>query len=206
MTEGSITLSPAELDRVSVIRSIISRQLTQAQAAPRLQLSIRQVQRLTRAYRTCGATRMVSKHRGRCPGNAIGDEVRQQALAIIRAHYIDFGPTFAHEKLTELHTGHCSVETLRQWMLKDGLWRGKQRKKAALYQSRPRRPRLGERVQMDGAPHDWFEGRGPRYTLMVCIAAAARRHSRHPSRPRRRRDDWGVGNPEEQRQPPWHSR
>ena len=36
--------------------------------------------------------------------------------------------------------------------------------------------------------------------------APSRRHSRHPSRPRRRRDDWGVGNPEEQRQPPWHSR
>ena len=29
--------------------------------------------------------------------------------------------------------------------------------------------------------------------------APSRRHSRHPSRPRRRRDDWGVGNPEEQR-------
>ena len=39
MTEGSITLSHAELDRVSVIRSIISRRLTPAQAAPRLQLS-----------------------------------------------------------------------------------------------------------------------------------------------------------------------
>ena len=25
--------------------------------------------------------------------------------------------------------------------------------------------------------------------------APSRRHSRHPSRPRRRRDDWGVGNP-----------
>ena len=44
MTEGSITLSHAELDRVSVIRSIISRQLTPAQAAPRLKLSVRQVQ------------------------------------------------------------------------------------------------------------------------------------------------------------------
>ncbi len=32
MTKGSITLSHAELDRVSVIRAIISRQLTQAQA------------------------------------------------------------------------------------------------------------------------------------------------------------------------------
>ena len=37
-------------------------------------------------------------------------------------------------------------------------------------------------------------------------AAPSRRHSRHPGRPCRRRDDWGVGNPEKQRQPPWHSR
>ena len=87
MTEGSITLSHAELDRVSVIRSIISRQLTPAQAAPRLQLSIRQVQRLTRAHRTCGATRMASTHRGRAPGNAIGDEVRPPAKGRVeRAH------------------------------------------------------------------------------------------------------------------------
>ena len=175
MTEGSITLSHTELDRVSVIRSIISRQLTQAQAAQRLQLSVRQVKRLTRAYRTCGAAGMVSKHRGRCPGNALSDALRQQALALIRAHYIDFGPTFAHEKLTEVHACHCSVETLRKWMIKDGLWRGKQRKKAAIHQSRPRRPRLGELVQIDGSPHDWFEGRGPRCTLIVFIDDATSR-------------------------------
>ena len=93
MTEGSITLSHAELDRVSVIRAIISRQLTPAQAAQRLTLSVRQVQGLTRAYRTCGATRMASTHRGRGPGNALSDALHPQALALIRAHYIDFGPT-----------------------------------------------------------------------------------------------------------------
>ncbi len=175
MTKGIITLSHAELDRISVIRSIISRRLTQAQAAQRLKLSIRQVKRLTRAYRTCGAAGMASKRRGRCPGNAIGDAVRQQALAIIRAHYIDFGPTFAHEKLTELHACHCSVETLRKWMIKDGVWLGKQRKKAVIHQSRPRRPRLGELVQIDGSPHDWFEGRGPRCTLIVFIDDATSR-------------------------------
>ena len=175
MTEGIITLSHAELDRVSVIRSIISRRLTQAQAAQRLKLSVRQVKRLTRAYRTCGAAGMASKRRGRCPGNALSDAVRRQALAIIRAHYIDFGPTFAHEKLTELHACHCSVETLRKWMIKDGLWLGKQRKKAVIHQSRPRRPRLGELVQIDGSPHDWFEGRGPRCTLIVFIDDATSR-------------------------------
>ena len=93
MTKGSITLNHTELDRVSIIRSIISRQLTQAQAAQRLQLSVRQVKRLTRAYRTCGAAGIASKRRGRCPGNALSDALRQQALALIRAHYIDFGPT-----------------------------------------------------------------------------------------------------------------
>ena len=71
VTEGSITLSHAELDRVSVIRSIISRRLTPAQAAPRLQLSVRQVQRLTRTYRTCAAAGRASTHRGRGPGNAL---------------------------------------------------------------------------------------------------------------------------------------
>ena len=169
-------MSHTELDRVSVIRAIISRQLTQAQAAQRLQLSVRQVKRLTRAYRTGGAAAgIVSKHRGRCPGNALSDALRQRALALIRAHYIDFGPTFAQEKLTALHACHCSVETLRKWMLEEGLWRGKQRKKAAIHQSRPRRPRLGELVQIDGSPHDWFEGRGPRCTLMVFIDDATSR-------------------------------
>ena len=59
MTERIITLSHAELDRVSVIRSIISRQLTQAQAAQRLQLSVRQVKRLTRS-RSPLATPLIS--------------------------------------------------------------------------------------------------------------------------------------------------
>lgn len=32
-----------------------------------------------------------------------------------------------------------------------------------------RRPRTGELVQVDGSPHDWFEGRGPRCTLIVFV-------------------------------------
>ena len=37
------------------------------------------------------------------------------------------------------------------------------------HQRRPRRPCRGELVQIDGSPHDWFEGRGPRCTLIVFI-------------------------------------
>ena len=125
-------------------------------------MSIRQVKRLTRAYRDCGASGIASKRRGRCPGNLIGDEVRQQALATIKNVIATLGrpfpPFFSHEKLTELHDFRFSVESLRKWMIKDGLWLGKQRKKACVHQSRPRRPRLGELVQIDSSPMIGLKG------------------------------------------------
>ncbi len=62
MTEEIITLSKTELDhRISVIQSIIGRRLTQARATQQLKLGIRQVKRLTRAYRACGAIGTASK-------------------------------------------------------------------------------------------------------------------------------------------------
>jgi len=169
VTKGVIALSYAELDRVSVIQSVIDRQTTQQQAALALKLSVRQVKRLTRLYRDHGAAGFASRRRGQRPGNAINDDIRQQALATLKQRYGDFAPTFAHEKLTELHGFKFSVETLRQWMMADGLWKGKRRKQASIHPSRPRRSRRGEMVQIDGSPHDWFEGRGPNCTLIVFI-------------------------------------
>lgn len=175
MTEETITLSHQEIDRLSVIQSAIRRQLTQAEAALQLGIGIRQVKRLIRAYRIQGAAGLISGHRGKRPNNAIDDAVRRQALQLVQAHYADFSPTFAHEKLTELHGFHFSVETLRQWMMAGGLWQAKSRKQAHIHQRRPRRPRLGELVQIDGSPHDWFEERGPRCTLIVFIDDATSR-------------------------------
>ncbi len=54
-------------------------------------------------------------------------------------------------------------------MIADGLWKPKARKQARIHQCRPRRPCRGELVQIDGSPHDWFEDRGPRCTLIVFI-------------------------------------
>lgn len=169
MTEEPITMSRKEVDRLSVIQSTINRQFNQGEAAQRLGISVRQVKRLVRAYRTEGASGLVSRHRGTRPNNVIADTVRQQAIGLIKDRYADFSPTFAHEKLAEYHNLVFSVETLRKWMIDDGLWQTKTRKAAHIHQSRPRRTRLGELIQVDGSPHDWFEGRAPHCTLIVFI-------------------------------------
>ncbi len=162
-------MSRKEVDRVGVIRQVVEKQLRQKEAARRLGLSVRQIKRLVQRYRVEGAAGLVSRRRGKRPNNHIADSVRQAILDLVRAHYADFGPTLACEKLAERHGYTISVETLRQWMIAEELWKPKARKPARVHQRRPRRPCRGELVQIDGSPHDWFEARGPRCTLIVFI-------------------------------------
>ena len=93
----------------------------------------------------------------------------------MRERYADFGPTLAGEKLAELHDHHLCAETLRRWLIADGLWRPKRRRQARIHPRRPRRRGLGELVQIDGSPHDWFEGRAEPGTLIVFIDDATSR-------------------------------
>ncbi len=175
MTEETISLSKPELDRVLIIEAILAKRLRQREAAAQLGLSIRQIQRLVGRYREFGAEGLVSGHRGKTPGNARSASVRQAVLSLVRERYRDFGPTLASEKLFELHGESISREALRRWMIADGLWQPKPRRKARIHPRRPRRPGLGELVQIDGSPHDWFEGRAEPCTLIVFIDDATSR-------------------------------
>ncbi|MFK4535116.1 hypothetical protein ABIA00_003299 [Bradyrhizobium ottawaense] len=82
-------------------------------------------------------------------------------MALVKANYADFGPTLAAEKLSERHGVHLGVETVRRWMLADGLWQDRRQRLKRVYQPRHRRDCVGELIQIDGSEHWWFEDRGP---------------------------------------------
>jgi hypothetical protein len=67
-----------------------------------------------------------------------------------------------------------SAETLRGWMLAEGLWERK-RQRDKHRQRRVRRACFGEMVQADASTHDWLEGRGPMLTLVGMIDDATDR-------------------------------
>jgi transposase len=172
---GNLTMSTKELDRLEIIGRVLERRLTQRTAAEQLGLSLRQVERLCRAFRSDGAAGLVSRKRGRRSNRKLAAALRERAVDLVRSRYADFGPTLACEKLTEQHGFDLSRETLRRWMIDAGFWIPRSQRQRRAYQPRQRRSCLGELVQIDGCEHAWFEDRGSKCTLLVYVDDATSR-------------------------------
>ena len=170
-----IPMSNRDINRFKVLQDVRERRLRQIDAADILNISPRQVRRLLSQLSQYGASSLAHGSRGRPSNRRYPDAFRAEVLNIIRAQYADFSPTFACEKLTEQHNLAVSVETLRQWMIADGLWVPHSQRQPRVYQPRYRRDCLGELVQIDGSHHDWFEGRSPKCCLLVYIDDATGR-------------------------------
>jgi Homeodomain-like domain len=168
-------MSDAGLTKFEILRDVEREKLPVRAAAGVLGLSERQVWRLLKAYRLRGADGLISKKRGRPSNRKTPADVRQAAIDIIKARYADFGPTLAAEKLLELHDITVSRETLRSWMIAEGLWDARSKRRRKIYQPRYRRDCVGELIQIDGSEHRWFEDRGPKCTLLVFIDDATSR-------------------------------
>jgi transposase len=167
--EELIAMNNKEILRLQVIEKVETKRLRQNEAGKFLQISCRQVRRLLKSYRRQGAKGLVSKKRGMPSNNKICDEVKQRILAITKEKYVDFGPTFLREKLLENHNINVSRETLRKWLIAENIRSAKCRPKVRIHQLRERRNCFGELIQIDGSPHDWFEGRGDKCCLLVFI-------------------------------------
>ena len=167
--ERILTMSTKEIERIDILVQLQEKKLTQVKAADILGLSVRQVRRLSKAYKAIGAQGIISKKRGRSSNHQLPKGSKEWISAIIKEKYPDFGPTFACEKLIEVHKVKVSVGTVRSLMIKEQLWIDKKIKKKRIFQLRERREQEGELVQTDGSPHDWFEGRGPKCSLLHCI-------------------------------------
>jgi len=167
-------MSQRELTRLEVIQRVKRKTLKQRQAAELLSITVRQVKRLCQAYQGSGAAGLISKRRGQPSNNRLPEKTSNKARQLLRARYPDFGPTLATEKLA-LEGVSLSVETVRQLLIGEGFWKAKAVRRPVIHQLRERRARLGELVQIDGSPHDWFEGRAPKCTLLVFVDDATSR-------------------------------
>jgi len=166
-------MSTGELERVEVMGRVAKEKLKLTDAAAMLQLSYRQVKRLWRRYRQVGRQGLKHGNAGRPSNRSKPLKLRRRVLNLIKKKYSGleeerFGPTLTAEHLAEEDGIVLDHDTLRLWMLQEGLW-SRQRTRKKHCQRRERKAHFGELVQLDGSFHDWFEGRGPRGCLMDMV-------------------------------------
>jgi hypothetical protein len=162
-----ITMNQKEREQAKLFAQVEERIITQAEAAARLRLSERWVRKKIKRYRELNDFGLVHKSRGKTSPKRWDPEQERLLVDLLKGEWHGFGPTFAAEKLEELHGIKVSREVVRKVMIRENLWQPKQRGKHR--KRRERKPMLGMMVQLDGSPHDWFEGRAAPCTLLVFI-------------------------------------
>jgi len=173
--KGVISMSIKETERIIIMDNLIAKRIKQKHASKQLGISVRQVRRMVHRYKQEGILGLVHKSRGRIGNRALAQEKKQQVITHIKEQYPDFGPTLAFEKLAERDGIVVSRETVRQLMIKEGLWKAHKRKEVVIHTYRERRSCVGELVQLDGSSHRWFEMRADPCTLIAYIDDATSR-------------------------------
>jgi len=164
----TVAMSREEQVRLEVMAQVKAGRLTLSKASELLKICYRQVLRINARYRACGTGGLVHGLRGKPSNRRLDGLHKSRVLALYQEHYDDFGPTLASEMLELRDKVKVDHETLRGWLLEEGLWR--KRRKRQKHRSR-REPRgyCGEMVQLDGSPHAWLEDRGPRCVLVEAV-------------------------------------
>jgi transposase len=166
-------MSKRELERVEVLARVQSKQLLVIDAGRLMHVSYRQAKRLWKRYREDGGAGLQHRGAGRRSNRAHEKKFRQKVLQLIREKYGGpvgerFGPTLAAEHLASEDGLLVDAETLRRWMLAEGLW-SRERKRRRHRRRRDRKEHFGEMVQMDGSFHAWLEERGPEGCLIDMV-------------------------------------
>jgi len=162
-------MSQKERDRLKVMHEVEKGHLKQREGAEQLGMSERGFRKLLRRFRQKGDGGVVHGLRDSCSNRGLKQETAVKAVDAIKAHYRDFGPTLAAEYLLQDLGITMSRETLRQLMIREGIWKAKPRKISEVHVWRPRRSCHGELIQWDTSVHAWLEERGPSKMYLIAL-------------------------------------
>lgn len=164
----NVIMSKKELKAYPIIDRVAKGEISQVAAGKILQLSDRQIRTKLKEYRLKGAAGLVHKNKGKPSARQWNAQDKAFSIDLLKSAWHGFGPTYAAEKLLELHKIKVSPETLRQAIIKAGMWTVK-KNRPVHRKWRQRKLCFGMLIQLDGSPHAWFEGRGEKCTLLVFI-------------------------------------
>src|SRR4030042_3493509 len=164
-----VTLTMKEQKRLMVINEVERGGIVGREGAYLLGISLRHLRRMTAAYRKEGVVALAHGNRGRMPANAIDDGIRRRVIELASSTYLGFNQQHFTELLAEREGIHLSRSSVRNILLGSGIKSPKLRRPPKHRSRRDRYLKEGMLLQIDGSPHDWLQGRGPRMSLIGAI-------------------------------------
>jgi len=157
--EGDIVLRKHELERLRILHMVLDQKMSQKAASNILGISYRQTKRLVKRIKTRGDSAITHANRGKPSPKKMAAQLEKQVLTLYSAHYSDFGPTLANEKLQQQHGLTLSTEKLRRVLIQHDLWKPHSKGNSLCHSWRQRKDFEGEMIQIDGSHHRWLENR-----------------------------------------------
>jgi hypothetical protein len=164
-----LTMTSQEINRYTIVKKLINKEINGTQAAGLLKLTIRHTKRLKAKVKKYGPKALIHSNRGKPSNRRIPEQEKERIINLLHKYYSDFKPGFAQEKLSEKHNIKRDPKTIRQIMIEQDLWQPRTKKQKEYRSWRQRKACYGEMIQFDGSYEHWFEGRGPYCCLLASI-------------------------------------
>lgn len=136
-------------------------------------VSERQCYRIKARVTKRGARGVVHGNRGRPSKRKVKEKAVQRIVELAKGKYRGFNDHHLTEKLVEGEGIKACREKIRQILRAKGIASPRKRRPNKHRSRRERRAAEGMMLQVDGSPHDWLEGRGPRLCLVGAIDDAS---------------------------------
>lgn len=163
------TLTMKDEKRLAIIQRVYRRELTVVEAALVLGVSERQCYRIKAQVKKDGAKAVVHGNRGRVCKRKIKEETIERIVELAKGKYQGFNDHHLTEKLEDEQKIKLSREKVRQLLRAHGIASPRKRRGIKHRSRRERKAAEGMMLQVDGSPHDWLQGRGPRLCLIGAI-------------------------------------
>ena len=163
------TLTMQDEKRIEIVQRVFRGELTVLRAAVILGLSERQCYRIKQRVHQEGLKGVIHGNRGRPCRRKIKEKIVGRVVELARGKYQGFNDHHLTEKLKEHEQIELSREKVRRILRSHGVSTPRKRRASKHRSRRERRLAEGMMLQVDGSPHDWLEGRGPRLCLIGAI-------------------------------------
>lgn len=160
--------------KAHIIKCCVEGNMTVKQAANRLGFSERYIKKLKARYKKYGVSSMLHGNCGRQPKKTLDIALKQKILDIRKQPEFDT-VNVMHFKdiLEEKYKIIVSYSFLYNFLKENNIKSPRKHRKTKLHHRRNRRSKIGELLQIDATPHEFFIGDNNKYTLHGLIDDAS---------------------------------